>query len=159
MNLLTDQFFGNSPRPGYLFHDQILNNGFLVTTHYRPPRVVVQIADRKTRGSYEARLHQRSVNSAPSPGPVDWNMYYYMTPSYSLGSLPHRVELDNHVTGRVTRDFQNRQIWELSFSDPMKILGPKRDLRVTTGEEKGFVEPSNPNAANVQYINVLVLPV
>lgn len=148
-------FFGNSPRPDYLFTDQILNYGFLVTTQYRPPRAIVRIADRETRGGYEARLRRNSVNSAPSPGPVDWSMYYYMTPSYSLGSLQNRVELDNHVTGRVTRDFKNTQVWELTFSDPMKILGPKRELRVTTGEDKEFVEPSNPNTANMQYRNVL----
>jgi hypothetical protein len=82
-------------------------------------------------------------------------MVYFITPSYSLGSLENRVELDNHVTGRVTRDFKNTQVWELTFSDPTKILGPKRDLRVSTGEKKEVVEPDNPNTANMQYRNVL----
>ena len=82
-------------------------------------------------------------------------MYYYITPSYSLGSLQDRVEMDNHVTGRVTRDFKNTQVWELAFSDPMKILGPKRSLAVGTGEKKEIIEPENPNTANMQYKNVL----
>jgi hypothetical protein len=149
------QFFGNSPMPEYLFNDQILNYGFITTTGYRPPDVVVAIADRKIRGTYEFKSHQKSVYSKPSPGPVDWDMYYYITPSYSLGSLQDRVELDNHVTGRRTRDFKNTQVWELTFSDPMKILGPKRSLAVSTGDKKEVVEPENPNTANMQYKNVL----
>ena len=149
------QFFGNTPLPEYLFTDQILNYGFLTTSEYRPPEVVVAIANRKTRGRYEFKSHQRSVRSKPSPGPVDWDMYYYITPSYSLGSLQDRVELDNHVTGRVTRDFKNTQVWELTFCDPLKILGPKRSLAVSTGEKKQVVEPENPNTANMQYKNVL----
>lgn len=149
------QFFGNSAFPTYPFTDQILSYGFLTTTSYRPPEVVVRIADRKTRGRYEFRSHQRSVNSKPSPGPVDWDMYYYITPSYSLGCLQDRVELDNHVTGGLTRDFKNTQVWELTFTDPLKILGPKRELRVSTGEKKEFVEERNPNTANMQYESVL----
>jgi len=149
------QFFGNAPMPAYLFNDQILNYGFVTTTGYRPPEVVVAIADRETRGAYEFKSRQKSVYSKPSPGPVDWDMYYYITPSYSLGSLQDRVELDNHVTGRVTKDFKNTQVWELTFCDPMKILGPKRSLRVSTGEKKDVVETENPNTANMQYKNVL----
>ena len=149
------QFFGNSSMPEYLFNDQILNYGFITTTGYRPPDGAVAMADRKTRGTYEFKSHQKSVHSKPSPGPIDWDMYYYMTPSYSLGSLQDRVELDNHVTGRLTRDFKNTQVWELTFSDPMKILGPKRSLAVSTGEKKEVVEPENPNTANMQYKNVL----
>ena len=149
------QFFGGSAMPEYQFHDQILNYGFVTTTGYRPPEVTAAIADRKTRGVYEFRSHQKSVSSKPSPGPVDWDMYYYITPSYSLGSLQDRVELDNHVTGRLTGDFKNTQVWELTFSDPMKILGPTRSLAVTTGEKKDVVEPENPNTANMQYRNVL----
>ena len=147
--------FGNSPRPDYLFTDQILNYGFLVTTDYRPPALAVMIADRKTRASYEFRSHQCSVPSPPSPGPAEWDMYYYMTPLYSLGSLQDRVTLDNHVTGRATRDFKNTQVWELSFSDPMLILGPRRSLKVSTGEIKEVVETDNPNTATMQYKNVL----
>lgn len=150
------QFFGNSAFPTYPFTDQILSYGFITTTDYRPPKVVVEIADRKTRGCYEFKSHQRSVNSKPSPGPVDWDMVYYITPLYSLGSLQNRVELDNHVTGRLTQDFKNTQVWELTFTDPLKILGPKRELRVTTGEKnREFVEERNPNTANMQYKNVL----
>jgi hypothetical protein len=149
------QFFGNSPMPKYLFNDQILNYGFITTTGYRPPEMVIKIADRKTRGAYEFKSHQKAVDSKPSPGPIDWDMYYYITPLYSLGSLQDRVELDNHVTGSVTKDFKNTQVWELTFSDPMKILGPKRSLAVGTGEKREFVEPENPNTANMQYKNVL----
>ena len=149
------QFFGNTPMPEYLFNDQILNYGFITTTGYRPPEVAVAIADRKTRGTYEFKSHQKAVYSEPSPGAIDWDMYYYITPSYSLGSLQDRVELDNHVTGGVTKDFKNTQVWELTFSDPLKILGPKRSLAVTTGEKKEVVEPTNPNTANMQYKNVL----
>jgi len=150
------QFFGNSAFPAYPFTDQILSYGFITTTSYRPPEVIVQIANRKSRGSYEFKSHQRSVNSKPSPGAVDWDMYYYVTPSYSLASLQNRVELDNHVTGRLTRDFKNTQVWELTFADPWKILGPKRELRVTTGEKnRQFVEERNPNTADMQYKNVV----
>ena len=149
------QFFGNSPLPAYQFTDQILNYGFVTTSGYRPPKVIAAIANRETRGTYEFKSHQRSVHSEPSPGPVDWDMYYYITPSYSLGSLQDRVELDNHVTGRVTRDFKNTQVWELTFADPMRILGPGRNLAVSTGEKKQVAEPKNPNTANMQYKNVL----
>lgn len=149
------QFFGHSAFPPYSFTDQILSYGFITTTRYRPPEVVVDIADRKTRGDYEFKSHQSSVDSKPSPGPVEWDMYYYITPDYSLGSLQNRVELDNHVTGRLTQDFKNTQVWELTFTDPMKILGPKRELRISTGEKKNIVEEKNPNTANMQYRNVL----
>ena len=149
------QFFGDSAFPAYPFTDQILSYGFVTTTTYQPPRVVVEIAKRKTRGCYEFKSHQRSVNSAPSPGPVDWDMYYYLTPLYSLGSLQNRAELDNHVTGHRTKDFKNTQVWELTFADPMKILGPKRELRISTGEKQTIVEERNPNTANMQYKNVL----
>ena len=149
------QFFGRTFTPIYLCTDQILNYGFLLTTSYRPPDAVVDIAHEKANSGFQYKSHRRSVNSAPSPGPVDWDMYYYITPAYSLGSLQNRVELDNHVTGRLTRDFKNTQVWELTFADPMKILGPKRDLRVNTGEKKEIVEERNRNTANMQYKNVL----
>ena len=148
-------FFGSSRFPDYLFTDQILSYGFVTTTSYRPPGVVVDMADRESKGCYEFKSHRRSVRSEPSPGPIEWDMYYYVTPSYSLGSLQNRVELDNHVTGRVTRDFKNTQVWELTFADPLKILGPKRELRVSTGEKKEVVEKQNPNTANMQHKNVL----
>ncbi len=148
-------FFGNSAFPAYCFTDQILSYGYVTTTSYRPPDVVVEIANRRKRGTYEFKSRQRSVNSEPSPGPITWNMYYYITPQYSLGSLQNRVELDNHVTGRVTKDFKNTQVWELTFTDPLKILGPKRELGVSTGEKKEVIEERNPNTANMQYKNVL----
>lgn len=148
-------FFGNSAFPVYCFTDQILSYGFVTTTIYRPPEVVVELANRKKRGTYEFKSRQQSVNSEPSPGPITWNMYYYITPLYSLGSLQNRVELDNHVTGRVTRDYKNTQVWELTFADPLKILGPKRELGVSTGEKKEIVEEQNPNTANMQYKNIL----
>jgi hypothetical protein len=43
----------------------------------------------------------------------------------------------------------------LTFTDPLKILGPKRELGVSTGEKKKVVEERNPNTANMQYKNVL----
>jgi hypothetical protein len=149
------QFFGNSAFPQYLFTDQILSYGFVTTTSYRPPQVVIESTRWKDRGSYEFKSHQRSVNSKPSPGPIDWDMYYYFTPLYSLGSLQNRVELDNHVTGRRTRDFKNTQVWELTFADPLKILGPQRELGISTGEKQTLVEEYNPNTATMQYRNVL----
>jgi hypothetical protein len=149
------QFFGNTPLPAYLFTDQILNYGFVTTSKYPPPKAIVAIANRQAQATYEFKSHQRSVTSKPSPGPIDWDMYYYITPSYSLGSLQDRVELDNHVTGRLTRDYKNTQVWELTFSDPLKILGPKRELLVSTSEIKEVVEEQNPNTANMQYKNVL----
>ena len=147
--------FGKSAFPAYCFTDQILSYGFVTTTSYRSPDVVVEMANRRKRGTYEFKSRQRSVNSEPSPGPITWDMYYYITPLYSLGSLQDRVELDNHVTGRVTRDFKNTQVWELTFTDPLKILGPKRELGVSTGEKKEVTEERNPNTANMQYKNVL----
>jgi hypothetical protein len=67
------------------------------------------------------------------------------------------MELDNHLTNRATKpfDFVNTQVWELTFSDPMKILGPKRRLDVSTGGEAPLSESDNPNTANMQYRNVL----
>lgn len=43
----------------------------------------------------------------------------------------------------------------MTFTDPLKILGPKRELGVSTGEKKEVVEERNPNTANMQYRNVL----
>ena len=133
------QFFGQLTFPKYPFTDQILSYGFVTTTSYRPPQVVVDIANRLQRGTYEFKSHQRSVSqhSKTSPGVIEWDMYYYMTPTYCLASLQDRVELDNHVTGRLTQDFKNTQVWELTFADPLKFLGPARELRVTTGEKTG----------------------
>ena len=147
--------FGNSAFPAYCFTDQILSYGFVTTTSYRPPDVVVEMANRMKRDTYEFKSRRQSVNSEPSPGPITWDMYYYITPLYSLGSLQNRVELDNHVTGRVTKDFKNTQVWELTFTDPLKILGPKRELGISTGEKKEVVEERNQNTANMQYKNVL----
>jgi hypothetical protein len=149
------QFWGRSPMPAYELNDQILSYGFVTTTNYRPPGVIIDIAESSGRTPYEFKSHRRSVNSKPSPGPVDWDMYYYITPSFSLAALQDKVTLDNHVTGRLTRDFKNTQVWELSFADPMKILGPKRDLRVSTGENRQYIEEHNPNTAMMQYKNVL----
>lgn len=83
-------------------------------------------------------------------------MYYYITPSFSLASLQDRIELDNHLTNNTTTppDYVNTQVWELTFSDPTKKLGPMRNLNVQTGYEN-IAETENPNTANMQYKNVL----
>lgn len=152
------QFFGHSPTPEYLRTHQILNYGFVTTTDYRPPKVVLEIADSDRRAPYEYKSHRRPVRSSGAgyyPRTYhEWDMYYYVTPAYSLGSIQDRVELDNHVTARKTRDFVNTQIWELTFADPHKVLGPKRNLEVSTGEVNNLTE-INPNTANMQYKNVL----
>jgi len=154
------QFLGNSALPAYLDTNQIPGYGFITTTSYRAPLVALEIADRRKRGNYEFKSHHQSVDNKPSPGPVDWDMYYYITPLFSLGSLQNRVEMDNYVNARVDKDFKNTQVWELTFRHPRKILGPTRELRVSTGvgekhEKNGFVEKQNPNTANMQYKNVL----
>ncbi len=46
-------------------------------------------------------------------------------------------------------DHWNNQVWELTFADPLMILGPKRNLLSLS------VEMQNPNTANMQYKNVL----
>jgi len=150
-------FFGNSPLPKYHFTDETLSYGFVATTSYRPPKVAVELANRLERGSFQYKAHCLSVDSKPSPGPIDWQMYYYITPAYSLGALQNRVLLDNYVTGQTTGDFKNTQVWELTFSDPMKILGPRRELHSFTGSRNAnsIIEANNPNTANMQYKNVL----
>jgi len=152
------QFFGHSQMPEYLRTHQILNYGFVTTTDYRPPKVVLEISDSDRRVPYEYKSHRRPVRSSGAgyyPRTYhEWDMYYYITPAYSLGSVQARVELDNHVTARKTRDFVNTQVWELTFTDPHKILGPKRNLNVSTGEVNNLTE-INANTANMQYKNVL----
>ncbi len=150
------QLFGNSAVPEYIFTDQIMNYGFLVTTSYRPPEVACKIADSAGRGSYEVKSH-RKANAKPRASQEEWDMYYHITPSFSLASLQDRIELDNHMTNGTTRppDFVNTQVWELTFSDPMKKLGPMRNLNVLTGGYENIAEENNPNTANMQYKNVL----
>jgi len=152
------QFFGSSSVPAYLRTHQILNYGFVTTTDYRPPTAVVEIADSDRRAPYEYKSHRRPVRSSGAgyyPRTYhEWDMYYYITPAYSLGSVQDGVELDNHVTARKTRDWVNTQVWELTFADPLKILGPKRNLSVSTGEANNLTE-INANTANMQYKNVL----
>lgn len=139
-----------------MFTDQILGYGFLTTTTYRPPAVVVALTDRTRRGSYQMRSHRSPVKGSLLTAKQEWDMYYYMTPRYSLAALQDRVELDNHLTNRMTKphDFVNTQVWELTFADPLKILGPKRRLDVSTGANP-IAEKRNPNTANMQYKNVL----
>jgi len=150
------QFFGDSAVPEYIFTDQIMNYGFLVTTSYRPPEVACRIADSTSRGNYEVKSYRRA-NARPRASQEEWDMYYHMTPSFSLASLQDRIELDNHMTNRTTDppDFVNTQVWELTFSDPMKKLGPMRNLNVLTGGYENIAEADNPNTANMQYKNVL----
>ena len=152
------QFFGHNSMPEYLRTHQILNYGFVTTTDYHPPKVVHEISDSDRRVPYEYKSHRRPVRSSGAgyyPRTYhEWDMYYYITPAYSLDSVQDRVELDNHVTARKTRDFVNTQTWELTFADPHKILGPKRNLDVSTGEVNNLTE-INANTANMQYENVL----
>lgn len=150
------QFFGDSAVPEYIFTDQIMNYGFLVTTNYRPPVVACQIADSTTREKYEVKSF-RKANARPRAFQDEWDMYYYIAPSYSLATLQDRIELDNHMTNGTTSppDFVNTQVWELTFSDPTKKLGPMRNLNVLTGGYENISEADNPNTANVQYKNVL----
>lgn len=151
------QFFGRSRFPDYPFTDQILSYGFLVTTSYRPPEAIKQIAYAKSQGAYEAKSHRSPVKGSLLTSRQEWDMYYYMTPRYCLAALQDRIELDNHLTSRATKpaDYVNTQVWELSFSHPTKILGPKRRLDVSTGGETPVPELDNPNSANMQYKNVL----
>ena len=150
------QFFGDSAVPDYIFTDQIMNYGFLVTTTYRPPEVACRIAESDTRGCYEVKSYRRA-NAKPRVDQEEWDMYYWMTPSFGLGSLQDRMLLDNHMTNGTTRppDFVNTQVWELTFSDPMKKLGPMRNLNVLTGGYENIAEADNSNTANMQYKNVL----
>ncbi|MFC1714601.1 hypothetical protein ACFL6S_13120 [Candidatus Poribacteria bacterium] len=150
------QLFGDSAVPEYIFTDQIMNYGFLITTSYRPPAVSCRLADSASRGSYEVKSY-RKANAKPRAFQEEWDMYYYMTPSFSLASLQDRIELDNHMTNGTTRppDFVNTQVWELTFSDPTKKLGPMRNLNVLTGGYENIHEVDNPNTANMQYKNVL----
>jgi hypothetical protein len=150
------QLFGDPAVPEYIMTDQIMNYGFLVTTSYRPPEVACQIADSAERGSYEVKSHRRA-NAKPRASQEEWDMYYYITPFFSLASLQDRIELDNCMTNGTTRppDFVNTQVWELTFSDPTKKLGPMRNLNVLTGGYENIAEVANPNTANMQYKNVL----
>ena len=149
-------WFGGPKVPAYLFTDQILSHGFLVTTSYRPPRAVTLMADAVKRGAYEVRSHRSPVKGSLLTARQEWDMYYFITSRYSLAALQDRVELDNHLTNNTTSppDYVNTQVWELTFSDPMKILGPKRRLDVSTGANP-IAEEHNPNTANMQYRNVL----
>ncbi|MBN1674652.1 MAG: hypothetical protein JXR37_26645 [Kiritimatiellae bacterium] len=150
------QLFGGSAVPPYVWTDQILNYAFMVTTRYRAPAVAARIADAGTRGPYEVKSG-RKANARPRNEDDEWDMYYYMTPAFCLASLQDRIPLDNHLTNATTtpRDYVNTQTWELTFSDPMKKLGPKRDLGVLTGGYENIHEDANPNTANMQYRNVL----
>jgi len=150
------QLFGDSAVPEYIFTDQIMNYGFLITTSYRPPEVACRIADSDSRGSYQVKSYRRA-NAKPRVSQEEWDMYYHITPSFSLSSLQDRIELDNHMTNRTTDppDFVNTQVWELTFSDPMKKFGPMRNLNVLTGGYENIAESDNPNTANMQYKNVL----
>ncbi|MBN1673416.1 MAG: hypothetical protein JXR37_20390 [Kiritimatiellae bacterium] len=150
------QFFGGSPLPSYLMTDQILSYAFLATTAYRPPRVACLIADSEARGVFEVKSYRRA-NARPHAPYADWDMYYYMTPAFSLSALQDRIELDNDMNGGKAepKDWVNTQVWELTFSHPTKKLGPKRDLTVGVGGPVPRLERDNPNTANMQYGNVL----
>ena len=139
-------FFGNCPPPVYRENDGHILATCITTTSYRLPSVIFDLAtDKKSRGRYEVKLRRRDRF-----GKV-YNLYYHITPAYSLGSMQNRVELDNFHSGyaKVNFDHWNNQVWELTFAHPQQILGPRRNLSNMS------VERHNPNTANMQFRNVL----
>lgn len=139
-------FFGNCPPPVYRKNDGHFLAACITTTSYRLPKAILDLAtDMKARGRYEVKLRRRDRFGK------DYNLYYHITPAFSLGSMQNRVELDNFHTGRARSnvDHWNNQVWELTFAHPRQILGPQRDLSSMS------VEKENPNTANMQYKSVL----
>lgn len=139
-------FFGNCPAPTYRKNDGHFLAACITTTTYRLPTVIRDLAnDKKARDLYEVKLRRRDRFGKT------YNLYYYITPAYSLGSMQNRVELDNFHSGRARTkiDHWNNQVWELTFAHPRQILGPKRNL-VNMNAEK-----TNSNTATMQYKNVL----
>lgn len=137
--------FGNCAPPTYRKNDYHYLVPSITTTSYRLPAVFYDLAaNKQARGRYTVQERRRDRF-----GKI-YNLYYYITPAYSLGCLQDRVPLDNHHGGDSKPvDHWNNQVWELTFADPMKILGPKRHLGSMN------VEQENPNTANMQYGNVL----
>lgn len=139
-------FFGNCSPPTYRKNDGHFLAACITTTSYRLPRVIFDLAtDKKARGCYTVKLRRRNRF-----GDI-YNLYYHITPAYSLGSIQNRVELDNFHSGRSKSkiDHWNNQVWELTFAHAQQILGPERNLTDMS------VEKENSNTANMQYKNVL----
>lgn len=139
--------FGNCAPPSYRKNDYHYLVPCIATTSYRLPAALYELATNKqARGRYEVQARRRDRF-----GQV-YNQYFAITPAYSLGSLQDRVPLDNFHSGTTTStpvDHWNNQVWELTFADPLKILGPKRNLLSLSAERQ------NPNTANMQFKNVL----
>lgn len=139
-------FFGNCPAPAYRKNDTHFLAACIVTTSYRIPKVIFELAtDKESLGRYEVKLRRRDRFGQL------YNLYFHITPAFSLGSMQNRVELDNFHSGRAREkiDHWNNQVWELTFAHPRQILGPHRNLSSMSEET------SNPNTANMQYKNVL----
>ena len=137
--------FGNCAPPRYRKNDYHFLVPCIATSSYRLPAALYELATNKqARGNYEVKARRRDRF-----GQI-YNLYYTITPAYSLGALQDRVPLDNFHSGASRPvDHWNNQIWELTFADPLKILGPKRNLLSLN------VERQNPNTANMQFKNVL----
>ncbi|MEZ6151683.1 MAG: hypothetical protein R3C09_16360 [Pirellulaceae bacterium] len=137
--------FGNCAPPRYRKNDYHYLVPCIVTTSYRLPTTLFELATNKlARGRYEVKARRRDRFGQ------FYNQYYAITPAYSLGSLQNRVPLDNYHSGESTPiDHWNNQVWELTFADPLKILGPKRNLLSLSAEKQ------NPSTANMQFKNVL----
>ena len=137
--------FGNCDPPTYRKNDYHYLVPGITTTSYRLPAALYELAtDKQARGRYIVQQRRRDRF-----GQI-YNLYYHITPAYSLGSLQDRVPLDNHHGGDSKPvDHWNNQVWELTFADPWKILGPKRHLGSMSVERENF------NTANMQYKNVL----
>ena len=137
--------FGHCAPPTYRKNDYHYLVPCITTTSYRLPTALYELATKKqARGCYTVQQRRRDRF-----GQV-YNLYYYITPAYSLGSLQDRIPLDNYHCGDSKPvDHWNNQVWELTFADPLKILGPKRHLGSMN------VEKENSNTANMQYRDVL----
>lgn len=137
--------FGNCGPPRYRKNDYHFLVPCIATTSYRLPATLHELAtNKRARGRYEVKAQRRDRFGQT------YNQYYAITSAYSLASLQDRVPLDNFHSGTSTPlDHWNNQVWELTFADPLKILGPKRNLLSMS------VERQNPNTANMQFKNVL----
>jgi hypothetical protein len=127
-------FFGNCPRP------PTIGTAAWATTKYRVPEIIYRIAmDRPTLGTYEIRQRVDTVD------PV-LDAYYYIGPNFLLGSFQNAKPFDCRYYG--STNVSNLHPWELSFADPLKVLGVWRDLTTVS-------ENNHANTALMQYRGVL----
>ena len=108
-----------------------------ITTTYRPPQVVVDLATHPTeRGTFvqsgRSRFGREGLQS----------FYFYMQPGFSLSCMQNRVP---HRDDATVPSHAN-QVWEFTTDDPRKILGAYR---------KVMKNLDSPHTANMQYKNVL----